>query len=53
MKERFDFLAGIGDRWDDNELHSEIGCLSIILQEYEGKWETVADRMINIIANGK
>jgi hypothetical protein len=40
---RFDFLAGIGDRWDDNELHSEIGCLSIILQEFAGKWDIVAD----------
>jgi hypothetical protein len=45
MVGRFDFIAGIGDRWDDNELHSEIGCLSIILQEYEGKWETVAGRI--------
>jgi hypothetical protein len=45
MDGRFDFIAGIGDRWDDNELHSEIGCLSIILQEYEGKWGTVADRI--------
>jgi hypothetical protein len=45
MTEKFDIIAGIGDRWDDNELHSEIGCLSIILQEYEGKWETVADRI--------
>lgn len=42
---KFDFIAGIGDRWDDNELHSEIGCLSIILDEYEGKWETVAHRI--------
>ena len=46
MDERFDFIAGIGDRWDDNELHSEIGCLSIILQEYEGKWDTVAQRIM-------
>lgn len=45
LKGKFDFIAGIGDRWDDNELHSEIGCLSIILQEYEGKWETVSDRI--------
>ena len=45
MNGKFDFIAGVGDRWDDNELHSEIGCLSIILQEYEGKWETVADRI--------
>lgn len=45
MDGRFDFIAGIGDRWDDNELHSEIGCLSIILQEYEGGWDTVTDRI--------
>jgi hypothetical protein len=41
----FDFLAGIGDRWDDNELHAELGCLSIILQEHEGKWDGVAERI--------
>ncbi len=45
MNGKFDFIAGIGDRWDDNELHSEIGCLSIILQEYEGGWDTVTDRI--------
>ena len=41
----YDFIAGIGDRWDDNELHSELGCQSIILQEYEGKWGSVAPRI--------
>lgn len=45
LKEKLDFLAGIGDRWDDNELHFEIGGLSIILEEYEGRWETVFDRI--------
>jgi len=45
MVKRFDFISGIGDRWDDNELHAEIGCLSIILQEYAGQWDTVADRI--------
>jgi len=39
--DRFDFIAGIGDRWDDNELHLEIGCLSIILQEHAGNWPSV------------
>ncbi len=39
--ERFEFIAGIGDRWDDNELHLEIGCLSIILQEHAGDWTSV------------
>jgi hypothetical protein len=40
-----DFIAGIGDRWDDNELHAEIGCLSLILKEFEGQWDTVARRI--------
>lgn len=38
---KFDFVAGIGDRWDDNELHLEIGCLSIIVKEHAGNWHTV------------
>ncbi len=29
-------VTGIGDRWDDNELHLQIGCMSIILEEYKG-----------------
>ena len=41
LRERFDFVAGIGDRWDDNELHLEIGCLSIIVKEHAGNWNTV------------
>ena len=41
LRKRFDFVAGIGDRWDDNELHLEIGCLSIIVKEHEGNWDTV------------
>jgi soluble P-type ATPase len=45
LKGKQEFIAGIGDRWDDNELHAIIGCMSIILQEYEGKWETVIDRI--------
>ena len=44
--DRFDFIAGIGDRWDDNELHLEIGCLSIILQEHAGNWDRVPDRIL-------
>lgn len=45
MRGEFDFIAGIGDRWDDNELHLEIGCLSIILQEFEGAWGAVVPRI--------
>jgi uncharacterized HAD superfamily protein len=41
LRRKFDFTAGIGDRWDDNELHLEIGCLSIILREYAGDWPSV------------
>jgi hypothetical protein len=41
LRDSFDFAAGIGDRWDDNELHLELGCLSIILQEHAGNWATV------------
>jgi hypothetical protein len=45
------FLAGIGDRWDDNELHRELGCLSIILQEHTGKWGAVFDQISNYQKN--
>jgi uncharacterized HAD superfamily protein len=45
MKDEFDFFAGIGDRWDDNTLHSELGCMSIILKEYVGGWGAVFDRI--------
>ena len=45
IKGKYDFLAGIGDRWDDNELHIELGCLSIIFQEHAGDWDGVYDRI--------
>ena len=45
VQTKFDFIAGIGDRFDDHELHAEIGCLSIILQEFEGQWDTVCGRI--------
>ena len=41
LKNQFDFAAGIGDRWDDNELHLELGCQSFILKEWEPNWDTV------------
>ncbi len=47
LRNKFDFVAGIGDRWDDNELHLEIGCLSIILQEHTGDWADVPHRILN------
>jgi len=41
LKGKHDFAAGIGDRWDDNELHLELGCQSFILKEWEPDWDTV------------
>lgn len=43
-----DFLVGIGDRWDDNELHGLLGCQSIILEEYCGNWGSVYNRIITL-----
>jgi hypothetical protein len=40
-----DFIAGIGDRWDDNALHAELDCLSIILKEYEGDYQGAVERI--------
>jgi hypothetical protein len=45
LRSRYDFIAGIGDRWDDNELHDMLGCLSIILQEHEGNFPTAVERI--------
>ena len=42
---RYDFIAGIGDRWDDNELHAELRCLSIILQEHAGNFPRAVERI--------
>ncbi|KYK35736.1 MAG: L-2-amino-thiazoline-4-carboxylic acid hydrolase [Theionarchaea archaeon] len=47
FKDKFNFIAGIGDRWDDNEYHSLIGCLSIILEEFMGNWTAVPGRISN------
>ncbi len=46
VKARFDFAAGIGDRWEDNELHLELGCQSIILKEFDGNWDTVRKHLL-------
>lgn len=48
IQKKYDFIAGIGDRWDDNELHLEIGCLSIILKEFDGNWNTVRKYVLNL-----
>ncbi len=45
LKEKFDFVAGIGSRWEDNVYHTDIGCFSIILKEFEGNWDTVSEKI--------
>ena len=34
-------VLGIGDRWDDNQLHLILGCKSVIVKEYEGDFEYI------------
>jgi hypothetical protein len=46
VREAYRFVAGIGDRWDDNELHLEIGCPSIIVKEHAGDWATVRRHLL-------
>lgn len=46
LRNRYDFLAGIGDRWDDNELYIELGCISIMLQQFVGDWEHVYEWLV-------
>jgi hypothetical protein len=46
IRSRYEFAAGIGDRWDDNELHLEIGCTSIIVKEHEADWDVVRRHLL-------
>ncbi len=46
LSKKHNIVAGIGDRWDDNELHLQIGCMSIILEEYNGNWNTVRKHLL-------
>lgn len=34
-------VLGIGDRWDDNQLHLVLGCKSVIVKEYQGDFAFV------------
>lgn len=34
-------VLGIGDRWDDNQLHLILGCRSIIVEEYRADFDFV------------
>lgn len=47
LKTHYDFVAGIGDKWDDNKLHLELGCQSFILQEYSPNWCIVKKYLLN------
>ncbi len=46
LRHDFDFAAGIGVRWEDNALHLELGCKSIILKEFEVDWEIVRKHLL-------
>lgn len=48
LSQSYDFLAGIGDRWDDNRLFEEAGAATILVQEYEGEWAQVGQRVETI-----
>lgn len=41
LKNQFDFAAGIGKSWEDDELLLELGCQSFILMEWKPNWDTV------------
>lgn len=34
-------VLGIGDRWDDNQLHLILGCRSAIVKEYQGDFDFI------------
>ncbi len=46
LREQFECEAGIGAHWDDNKLHLELGCKSIILKEFEVDWEIVRKHLL-------
>jgi len=46
LRQEFEFEAGLGTHWDDNELHLELGCTSIILKEFEVDWEIVRKHLL-------
>jgi NADH:ubiquinone oxidoreductase subunit C len=46
LRAQFEFEGGLGTHWDDNELHLELGCKSIILKENEVDWEIVRRHLL-------
>ncbi len=46
LRQEFQFEAGLGTHWKDNNLHLELGCKSIILKECEVDWEIVRNHLL-------
>ncbi len=46
LREQSEFEAGLGTHWEDNTLHLELGCKSIILKEFEVDWEIVRKHLL-------
>lgn len=46
LRAHAEFEAGLGTHWDDNALHLELGCRSIILKEFEVDWEHVRKHLL-------
>jgi NADH:ubiquinone oxidoreductase subunit C len=46
LRQGFEFEAGLGAHWEDNVLHLELGCKSIILKEFEVDWEIVRKHLL-------
>ena len=46
LRQEYEFEAGLGARWEDNALHLELGCKSIILKEFEVDWEIVRKHLL-------
>lgn len=46
-------VLGIGDRWDDNQLHLILGCKSVIVKEYQGDFAFIKKYMEHIFQKRK
>ena len=46
LRQEFELEAGLGIHWDDNDLHLELGCKSIILKEFDVDWEIVRKHLL-------
>ena len=46
LKDQFEFVAGLGTRPADNELHLELNCMSLIFKEFEANWDIVRRHLL-------